>query len=261
MLCTFREQRPWRQSIELLRLQAEGRRLDFPDLEQEVRVLVAFASPLLTDLQRFGDLVGRRGDSLLVDLCHIDDGSGVFVLGVHLQDVRASVRPADEFLGGVVFSGSVVTGACRVAPRVLRLVCRNGAVLPVCRELETDTYVRTSPEEVHGDMEEVIGEALSLRTVATVTGALRGAAMAGVLDPVQELARHGVEVPGMHTGPFVDLFKKGRDRSLYGAFNALTATARDQADLREREKLERLAGKLIPVLRRADVLAGLPVLA
>lgn len=261
MLCTFRDQRPWRQSIELLRLQAEGRRLDFPDLEQEVRVKVQYASPLLTDLQRFGDLVARRADSLLVDLCSIDDRTGHFVLGVHLADVRASVRPADEFLGGVVFTGSVASAACRVAPRVLRLVCRNGAVLPVCRELEIDAYVRTSPEEVEGDLEAVIGEALSLRTVASVTGALRSATMVGVLNPVDELARYGVEVPRRHVDAFVGRFRKGRERDLYGAFNALTATARDQPDLRERDTLERLAGTLIPVLRRADALAGLPALA
>jgi hypothetical protein len=198
---------------------------------------------------------------MLVDLCNIDEGTGYFVLGLHLQDVRASVRPADEFLGGVLFSGSVVTGACEVSPRVLRLVCRNGAVLPVNRELETDSYVRSSAEEVAGNMEEVIDAALSLRTVSMVTAALRGATLAPVLDPAKELARHGIELSPVYGGQVVGIFRRGRDRSLYGAFNALTATAREQPDLRTRERLERLAGQLIPMVRRTDTLAGLPALA
>ncbi len=259
MLCTFRGRRPWRHSIQLLAAMAAGTRPNLPDLEGEIALRAAFASPLLDDLHHFGDLVLARRDAVLVDFCLLGE-SGRFALALHIQDIRASVRPGDEFIGGLLFSGHAKRGTCEVSPRVLRVVYRNGAVLPTDREIETESYSRSSADTASGDLEEVVGLSLSLRTVASATGALRGAALTPALDPVREFHRLGIDLRPEDTDPLLAAFRRGSDRTLYGAFNALTERARESADLAERERLERLAGTLVPRLRRSRMVADAPVL-
>jgi hypothetical protein len=259
MLCTFRGQRPWRQSIQLLAAMAAGSRPTFPDFEEEVRGRAAFAAPLVADLQYFGDLVLRRRLAILVDLCCVAE-SGRFALGLHVHDLRASVRPGDEFLGGVLFSGDCGLGTCQVAPRLLRVVCRNGAVLPTDQEIESESYVRSSAETASGDLEEVVATALSLRTVASATSALRGAALTPSLDPIRELRRLGLDLLEPDANRLLAGYRRGRDRTLYGAYNALTEAARDTTDLAERERLERLAGRMVPRFRRSSVHGEIPAL-
>lgn len=259
MLCTFRGLRPRGQSIQLLAAMAAGSRADFPEIEHEVQERAPYAASLVVDLQRFADLVLQRRTPLLVDLCLVDE-HGRFALALHVEDLRASVRPGDDFLGGVIFTGNCERGTCEVSPRVLRTVCRNGAVLPTDREIETEAYVRSSAENATGDLEEVIALALSLRTVASATGALRGAALSPALDPVRELERLGLDLLPHDAHRLQVGFRRGRDRTLYGAYNALTEAARESSDLAERERLERLAGTLVPRFRRSRITADAPVL-
>lgn len=259
MLCTFRGLRPRGQSIQLLAAMAAGARPTFPDLELEVQERAPFAAPLLADLQQFGDLVLGRNHPMLVDLCLLGE-TGRFAIALHVEDLRASVRPGDEFVGGVYFRGDCELGTCEVSPRILRLVCRNGAVLPTDREMETGAFVRSSAEQATGDLEEVVGEALSLRTVASAASALRGAAVTPVLDPVREFRRLGLDLMAGDVARVLLAFRHGRDRTLYGAYNALTQIARESEIHDERERLERLAGTLVPRFRGSRATADVPVL-
>ncbi len=225
------------------------------DIETRLRSRLGAASPLLGDLARFGDCVNLSDRHFLLDRCEHDAG-GRFALAVHVLGARAEAAPYDEYLGGVWVLGDTRTGRLCVSPRILRLVSRLGAIVPVIGRFPTEEYVRTTAHDVHGDLDAVVHAAFSARVVEAAAHALRAAMRIPARDPVEALLRRGIRLARSERETLATTFGDEGEPTLYGVFLALLGAAQRALDLADRDRLERLAGTIVEAL----TLAG-PVLA
>lgn len=152
-------------------------------------------------------------------------------------------------------------------PRLLREVCSNGSL--VC----TDEFEKHEGADGIG---EAVVRFLSALSYEPVLQALREAQVIRVADPHELMdeyqrmlerfddaaktkVRHALRA---HYEQVLARFEDDGDDSLYGLFNAITATARDLDDWRERLALEESAGQLAllrrPVPRRSGGAALVP---
>jgi hypothetical protein len=201
-------------------------------------------SPLARDLTEFGNAVQSRGGSIELDRCESDDG-GTFAVSVHSRGLPAKVRNGDVMLAGVVFVGETATGQCEVAPRLFRVACTNGAMLPIgVAEGETH-YLRDAGGEAQGTVREAVDASLSMSVLRRSVEVLQAAATTPVTRALEALALNGIRVPHLWTDSVRRSFRRQDDPTLYGAFNATTEVARDLPVVAERVRLERLAGALI----------------
>ncbi len=249
---------PWSlPSLAARQMRAAGRRIRLSDLERRridleshLRESWPENHPVLADLARFGDAMGPARLRFL-DLCDIGDGP-VIVVAVSEPETTRTVRQGDGLFGGVLFTGNLETEECRVSPRVVRVICANGCVVPTSEVDEASEYVRESAFEETGDLAEAVRTGLSGRCVDVATDCLRTATEIPVRDPIRALREHMVPVPARDEASVRRVFRRQGEPTLFGAFNALTETARDTEDVRERVALERLAGLLLTADLRED---------
>jgi hypothetical protein len=159
------------------------------------------------------------------------------------------VRPGDRVRGGVAIrsDGEDVF----VHPYTFRQVCSNGAILA--------TTIETRHVELPAD-EEAIREAIracgAREAFAEVAGRMRTA-----LETQADLALNLMPMlrrfPGAQGAQLMrqimEQFLRERDRSTFGLFNAVTATARDTRDPHLRWRLEEFGGGLLVATPDAPV--------
>jgi hypothetical protein len=139
-------------------------------------------------------------------------------------------------------------GQVRAWPRLLREVCMNGSLVS-CADFD-------SHEGLAG-IEDATARFLTIEYYKLAVALLREARATAVEDPREyfdEMMR-SMRLIG-HRETVATLFNSQQDRSLYGLFNAITATARDIDDWRDRFDLEELAGQLVRLRRPVPSRSG-----
>ena len=237
MHCQFREKRPQSFSGTVSDLRP-------PEFETEVRRRARAHPAVCADLAHFGNRAESLSGSFAVERCEIGGGDRVW-LSLLLPERPVEVRPGDVFFDGALFTADLKTGHVRVACRLVRLVCRNGAVLPEHSALGSEVYERFPDGGAVGDLERVVERAFSFEVVHRAAGLLGRAALVPAESMGHALAwmrlSGRVRLPARAHEAFVE---EG-EPTLYGAWNAVTRTARDAGTLREREALERLGGEMV----------------
>lgn len=176
-----------------------------------------------------------------------DNGRQLFLRSIfpHAQEVR----PKDFVRGGVAVA--VDGREISVHHYVLRQVCRNGAIGPV------NVQTRRVERQGLAASTEAIAE-----VVCSLRDAVRKCSASHLLSAAVEQLRSAAERPAevgvlrsmlrAYLGrPAVDLhaeivrrFQRDQDRSVFGLMNAVTSTARDEADPKIRWRLEELGGAI-----------------
>jgi len=172
--------------------------------------------------------------------CEHEEGPGGFVaIAACAPRMRLEVLPDDPMqVGFVVLRRD--DRPVRAWPRLMREVCDNGSI--VC-------FAEFEPHEGETGMADAIRRFLTPATYETAIAVLRETRDVRVDDPAQyfdELIRiDDLALPlGDYVDSIEDRFYDDRDESLYGLFNAVTATARDIEDWRDRLSLEEIAGRI-----------------
>jgi hypothetical protein len=240
----------WRRLGRLRRAALPAYRSEIREVEVEDEVRKRFGDgPLARDLGALGDVL----DALPHPLC-VDTGTlgpdGTLFLALTARLAARDVRTGDAVIGGLLVAGHATRDECRVSPRILRVVCGNGAVLPTREVCEEGEYVRATDLPPTGSIEEAVRVGLSGRRLDGVVEGLRTLAEMPAGNLREAFLPFGIAVPSRHEDAMRRRFLRGGDPTVYGAFNALTETARDARDPRTREALERLAGRLVLSFRR-----------
>lgn len=256
MDCRFRDQRPQHYVSEatLGMIRAFLRRPPsreapqpsetLPELEPLVRRRTRTHPGVSADLAHFGDRAESVGVPFAVERCEVDSPGRVW-LSLLQPERPAEVRQGDVFFDGALYSADLDTGHVRVACRLLRLVCRNGAVLPAHGALGTEVYERFPDGSAQGDLERVLEAGFSGQVLERTTDLLRRTTLVPAESMSHALAwvrlSRRVRLPARTD----EAFAEEREPTLYGAWNAVTRVARDAPTLHERESLERLGGEMV----------------
>jgi len=232
------------------RLTREARET-LPDFEEALGSLDRDTSSFLYDARLFADATEMVTTEFDVDECTITP-EGFAMVGVYSRDRRVEIRQGDAFLGGAVFTADLQRGTCGVSARLVRLVCANGLVLPLCQEHGVQCYERTPTGDAHGSIEETIHAAFSGQVLQRGVRPMGPAASWHVTDPLASLAQFGVELKDELAQQLLKVYVAAGDETVYGAVNALSQTARDTSDPRKRLELETLAGRLLPRLEELN---------
>lgn len=192
------------------------------------------------------------GGEVSLHACEYEPGpDGHVIVVVNLPDLFHEVAPGDVLQGGFCATRRGER-AVRLRPRLVRVVCSNGAVAPVGDRAEHDG---------------VQGFAAALRTFTTAEFCRSLVESLGETRRVPAAPfRYG---PAPAPGPALPrryrrevdhrLEREG-DTSLYGFVNAITATARGVRDWSARLELEETAGRIAwlrrptPERRRGEAL-------
>lgn len=183
-----------------------------------------------------------------------DDGEALFARAVLPR--HDEVRRGDRIQGGVALrtTGPLIL----IHPYTFRLVCTNGAIVAhvtATHEVRRVEYA-SAVEFASAALDEVrllVRRCADPGVLRDAVGRMRGATemaadlvvqMMGALQRVPVAQR--AMVMQLMTGRF-----EREERTLYGAFNAITATARDTGDRAIRWDLEEYAGSLLPQVRPA----------
>jgi len=218
-----------------------------PDFEEMLAGRDRAGSFLLADARIFADATEMVTTAYDVDECIITP-EGFAMVGVYSRDRRVEIREGDAFLGGAVFTADLAQGSCTVSARLVRLVCANGMVLPLRAEEGVQAYERSPMGDARGSIEEAVHRAFSGEVLQKSVRPLGQAASWHVTDPLATLTQFGVALDDETAASVLDVFKSAEDKTVYGAVNALSQTARDTLNLRKRLDLETKAGRLLPRL-------------
>jgi hypothetical protein len=196
--------------------------------------------------------IERGGIRLRLLACEYEPGPrGLLTLAGSAPAVRLEVFPADAMQIG--FAAQREGGSpVRVWPRLLREVCWNGSL--VCfSELEGSVGAV--------GLGNAIERCLTPSEYAPAIEDLRAARATTVEDPrawLDEMQRvrwsRGFVPPPPET--VERAYLEGGDDSLYGLINAVTATARDLPDWRDRLELEEWAGHMARLRRPVPSRSG-----
>lgn len=126
-------------------------------------------------------------------------------------------------------------GPVRAWPRLLREVCANGSLVCIS-ELDRHEGARGIAEAVE--------TFLDASHYGATVAALREARLTGVIDPREYLDESTRMDLHKFRARIRERFRAAADPSLYGLFNAITSTARDADDWRDRLDLEEFAGQI-----------------
>lgn len=220
-----------------------------PDLEETLVRWGEQAVPFLADIQRFASAVETVTPEFDVDECGITQ-DGFVLVGVYSRERRADVRRGDAWLGGAILTADIPKGTCTVTARLVRLACTNGLVLPLNTADGVPSYERGPSGRTGGSIEETVDRSFSNQLIDRTVEALVPTAGWHVTDPVATLTQFGAALEPEAAAAVRRAFELAEDHTVYGAFNALTQTARDLLDLRKRLGLEKTAGHLVPRFAR-----------
>lgn len=223
-----------------------------PDIEMALDTPDWGAASVRQGLQCFGDAVPRTARAAILDRAEYDS-HGTVSVSYHAPGISQSVRRGDIITAGAAFTGCTATGAWSIEPRVYRVRCRNGAMseLGVSHAPNVQALELSEVSEVtEGEVQAFVHFALSGRDAAAKLRRVAESATMPAADPVEGLAEVGVRVPETQVERVRANFESEGDRTVYGAFNALTRAARDAETTTERVGIERCAGALLlaPVL-------------
>jgi len=208
-----------------------------------------------------------RSFKLRLLACDYEPGpKGFLTLAGSMPDLRVEVFEGDWMQIGFAAMREG-QGTVRAWPRLLREVCRNGSLVCIA---ELDRH-----EGVEG-IGDAIDRFLTPSYYEPAVERLRESRATAVADPreyMDEMQRmiHRqpiIQVLGGHADrslsePLdlaVQRFNRQTDRSLYGPFNAITATARDIDDWGDRLELEEFAGRIAWLRRPVPSRSGRGVL-
>lgn len=215
---------------------------DVPDLlevlpaSHPMRALAGEVQAGLADL--------RGVDPVQLTHCEWHEDRFVAVAGTWSQRGRA-VKRGDLLCAGFALFGE--DGEVpRLLPRIYRVVCANGALVPL------------------GNHADLLAQGMTVRQAlemccrrAPLADFTRVAAQLTRLpidDPTGVLWQHPID-PAVRPRQVLDEFRRGGDRTAWGLVNAITAMARELADLRLRLRVEEQAGELAWLLANSP-LAG-----
>lgn len=179
-------------------------------------------------------LEGRCAAGERIELTHCEWVPDRYVAIAGVQpSMRGTVRLGDQICGGFALYGEDGETP-RLLPRILRVVCSNGAmVLGGYRE---DLLARGM------DIREGVALCLGGAPLREFTGAARSLAALPIADAGEWLA--DVEDGRQRTAALAE-FARARDPSAWGLVNAITASARAIEDLPRRFRSEEAAGRLV----------------
>ena len=135
----------------------------------------------------------------------------------------------------------------RVWPRLLREVCFNGSLV------STGEFVSHEGEDGIG---EAIERCFSPVTYEPVLQEVRRMQATAVVDPRDELQRIDPAIMQRYWERIARRFHEDGDDSEYGLMNAVTATAREIPDWRDRLDLEEFAGRMARLKRPVPSRSG-----
>lgn len=222
-------------------------RNNLPDFEEALATWGRKSAVFLADVQVFAGATEMVTTAFDIDECVITP-DGFAMVGVYSRDRRVEIREGDAFLGGAVFTADLKTGACTISPRLVRLVCANGLILPLRAEEGIQTYERSPMGDTRGSIEEAVHSAFSGQVLQSSVRPLGPAASWHVTDPIATLAQFSVVLDEETSAQVLAVFKAAEDDTVYGTVNALSQAARDTRDPRKRLALETKAGRLLPRL-------------
>ncbi len=202
------------------------------------------ARTLSDDVRRFGDVIAAVPHLLHLDRCEQDD-DGSFAISYHLPEHAGDVAENDRFFAGVCLSGNAQQGTLHVAPRVVRQVCTNGMVAVTNETGAHGVFSRDGKGGVAGDVGEAVEAGLSCETVDAVVERMKALRAKEARDSIEALEQEGVLIPASAWEQVRRVYAENEDRTAYGAFNALTQTARDAARVSRRVRLETCAGAVM----------------
>ena len=215
------------------------------DVEDVIFARYPASHPLRRDLADLADQVGRHGRGAIADRCEADE-EGLVWLSFFLPHVRAGVREGDYIAAGVAFVGDLNTGGCAVHARAVRMACTNGNVAPLDEVFADGHFQRTPEGEARGSLEAAVRKGFSRMLADTTARALRPLTEMRAPNPVLSLAFLGIDVEVEDA--VLTAFQEDGDATYYSAFNAITRAARDAQTVRQRLRLEQLAGRAISTL-------------
>lgn len=193
---------------------------------------------------RMSSLEARSTELRLLACEHEDGPDGFITIAASAPRVRIEVLPGDWMQVGFAAMREG-EGPVRAWPRLLREVCGNGSL--VCVD-ELDE--RVGAEDLGDAIERAFEPATYAQTVSDLDEArkVRIRDPRTFLDEMQRVLRDRA-LRNATAERVVAAFEAEGDHSLYGLFNAVTSTARDLPDWRERRDLEEFAGRLARLRR------------
>ena len=178
-----------------------------------------------------------------------DDGSQLFLRAVIARST--DVHPGDSVRAGVALRtcGDDVL----LHPYTFRQVCKNGMIM--AHAIETRRVERVEPfasedavARVMSELREAVSACSGERAFSRAANAMRSASdveadmVLQMMPLVSQLPTHlAAEI----VRAILSRFYSGRDRSLFGAMNAVTSVARDTRDPVTRWQLEELGGGML----------------
>lgn len=181
--------------------------------------------------------------------------------------LQAEVKKGDVVQYGIVVSTSDVgSGAARVEPFILRLVCLNGMIAPdssirkfhigrdmeaeSVREILSDATKQADDNIFWAKVRDVFLHSLKTEVFESLVDRLRVAAGEPIKSPdlnrVVELTSRAVGVTGdAMKGSILNHLARGGDLSRWGLVNAFTAAANDSDNYEVATSLERAGGVIL----------------
>ena len=174
-----------------------------------------------------------------------DDGT--ILLARSVLPLTEEVTRGDRVHGGVALRSTM--GVVEVHPYTFREVCRNGAIQASALGTEVVAIEEfETAAEAAGAVAEAIATCADPDVFGELVGQLRSARDRRAdltLNLLPMLSSMPAEFACRLLGDIMSEFRKARDFSRYGLFNAVTAVARETSDPEDRWRLEALGGSLV----------------
>ena len=189
--------------------------------------------------------------------CHLTD-TRMFVKLVIPHEVH-EIRAGDKLIPGIVFSNSEVgAGSFRAEPFLMRLLCKNGMIgmdklarVHLGARMEEGVYKSTGTEDLET-------QTLYSQIQDLVEGVFDHDKLEAWLDQIQQSTEVMLDspsnavkniikefkIPEQETQNILDAMIGEGDNSQWGVVNAITATAKGQANANTRVEMERIGGEL-----------------
>lgn len=184
-------------------------------------------------------------------------------LNIILPRVQAEIRVGDVVQAGVQISNSEIgSGALRVLPRLWRLVCLNGMIVPskamskyhVGRKADEDAYEIYRDDTLAADdvafylkVRDALTAALDETRFESLVATLRDAAESTpIVNPVAatRMLTQKYDLADTESTSILRHLSLGGDLSQWGLVNALTAAAKDADDFAREAEIEMLGGEV-----------------
>lgn len=182
------------------------------------------------------------------------------------KGVKADIRVGDTVEAGIMVSNSEVgLGALTIAPLVYRLVCSNGMIVNSLRERKYHIH-RRDPNQIDTFSSDLTNRLEDMAFISrmrdTVNNAISEAGFKNIVETLKEATHKNLNIENGETKIISDTAAKlamsvyeremftreyfqGRDNTLYGLANAVTAMAQKVDSYQRSTELEYLGWSLI----------------